>query len=652
MSAVKSLKRGRKSRPCRAFRNRTIDYINRSVASWQAIFGRSIDLPSFEQATCPELAKAVKGFLGREVSHLAEEQLSFQSIKKGLPDSCKCMEKGALDALARSIGNTPRKLPDGYLSFVRKEVRGLFKKGWDSSYEKFCLTTSPPLSSVYVPESICPSSGSRSTGGCLGWFSSEYEGERPQDWYLDAVLRGEGIDKLKAGLVGKLILVQSAGKPRPLSKFESSALLLKPLHKTIYGHLKRFPWLLVGPPTRQRLWKAGFRHGKGALVSGDYKSATDGLSVEVAEVILGSLLDQCAFVPGSIAEGALAALRPLLFYGDEDEHKVRVSTGQMMGSYLSFPLLCLQNYLAFRWSLRGLSDANKKVPLLINGDDILYQKDNHYEKWESSISSVGLEVESSKTSVENDWGTINSTLLRWVDGGLEPCWSARFGMFRPAECPNSLGMTFSSFLSGCADPDVRFRAGREFFRWHLGELRSSGVSPVSLGFRGLLARRLSKLYDLLELPLNELPAAYKRHEVGYDADFVSRHDLHSLSDEELFMSSLELGSQKWAKGWRGADYVRNAIRYCVLRSSSKFHRYDYNFDSRPWGSSDTEFRFLLRNLATVRGSKPVSAKAFLAPFPPREDVLVAWSVLQSLAPLDGEFESLPPYRAVEEPLLR
>lgn len=641
MSAVKLCKRSRKSRSCRAFRNRTVEYVSQSVASWQAIFGRSIDLPSFEVNSCSDLAKVIKSFLGRDVSCVPEEQLSFQSIKKGLPDSCRCMEKGALDALARSIGQPPRKLPDSYLSFVKKEITGLFKKGWDSSYEKFCLTTSPPLSSVFVKDSKCPSAGSRSTGGCLGWFGES------QDAYLEATLRG-GVET--SGLEGQLILVQSAGKPRPLSKFSASALLLKPLHKTIYGHLKRFPWLLVGPPTRQRLQKAGFREGQGALVSGDYKSATDGLSIEVAEVILGSLLDTALFVPESIRSEALRALRPLLFYGDDLDECVKVTTGQMMGSYLSFPLLCLQNYLAFRWSLRGEKD--KKVPLLINGDDILFQKSNHFQKWESSIASVGLTVESTKTSVEQDWGTINSTLLRWVDGGLEPCWSARFGMFRPAEHPASLGKTFSSFLFGCSEPTLRFRAGREFFKWHLGELRSSGVSPVSLGFRGLLARRLSKLYDLLELPLTDIPPAYRKHEVGYDADFVSRHDLSALSEEELFMSSLELGSQKWAKGWCEAKVVGEAIRYCIARTRSKFHRYDYSFDFRVWGASDSEFKFLLRNLATARGVKPVSAKSFLAPFPPREDVLVAWSVLQSLAPIDGEFETLPPYRAVEEPLLR
>nr|WNK16429.1 MAG: RNA-dependent RNA polymerase [Fusarium oxysporum f. sp. cubense ourmia-like virus 1] len=642
MSAVKS-SRSRKSRSCRAFRNRTVAYIERSSASWQAMFERSVELPPFGEATtCSDLARRVKAFLGQDVSDIPEEQLSFQSIKKGLPDSCKCMESSLLDTLARSIGQPPRSLPDGYLSFVKKEVSGLFKKGWDASYESYCLTTSPPLSSVFVKNARCPSQGSRSTGGCLGVMTGE-----AQHAYLDMVLKG-GFESTT--LEGQLIVVQSAGKPRPLSKFSASALLLKPLHKTIYGHLKRFKWLLVGPPTRERLAKAGFKKGQGDLVSGDYKSATDGLSIEVAEAIMESLLDNSIFIPESVKEQSRTALRPLLFYGDELDESVRVSVGQMMGSYLSFPLLCLQNYLAFRWSLRGL--GNVRVPVIINGDDILFQRTGHFQKWSASISSVGLTVEETKTSVESDWGTINSTLLKWDGELLLPCWSARFGMFRPAEHPGSLGKTFLSFLSGCNEPSQRFRAGREFFKWHLGELRSSGVSPVSLGFRGLLARRLSKLYDLLELPVSELPPAFKKHEVGYDADLVSRHDLLALSDEELFVSSLELGSQKWNLGWKKTEISKQAIRYCLLRSQARFHRFDYNFDFRPWGADDSRFSFILRNSLPARGPKPVGSKAFTQPIPPREDVLVAISVLQSLAPLDGEFECLPPYRAVEEPLLR
>jgi hypothetical protein len=446
--------------------------------------------------------------------------------------------------------------------------------------------------------------------------------------------------------VGKLLVVQSAGKPRPLSKFKASALALRPLHKTIYGHLKRFGWLLVGPPTREKLKRAGFKEGGGELVSGDYASATDGLSVEVAEVILETLMSSSIFVPENVKLGALRALRPLLLYGEDE---VSVSTGQMMGSYLSFPLLCLQNYLAFRWSLRGL--GVRKVPVLINGDDILFQLTAHYSKWERSLRGVGLTVETTKTSVEMQWGTINSTLLTWHDGLLEPSWSARFGMFRPAEHPGSLGRSFADFLRGLDEPDLRFRAAREFFKWHLDELRSSGVSLVSLGFRGLLARRLAGIYDLLELPLAEFPRAFDKHGVGYDADFVSRHDLAALSAEELYQSSLELGADKWAKGWREKDVVREAIRYCLDRTACKGRRHDYAFDHRPWGADDRTFAFCLRNSSLPRVRR-TGSKAFCQPWPVRGDTLVSWSVLRSLAPMDGEFESLPAYTPVAEVAFR
>lgn len=644
MSAIKTC-RGRQSRSCRAYRQRTIIYIDRSVASWQAISGDSIVVPSFEgAASCAEFAGLVKRFLGREVSILPEMQLSFQSIKKGLPDSCRCMESGMLDKLVRSIGSPPRRLPPGYLEFVRKEVSSLYKKGWDASYESFCLTTSPPLSAVFVRDDpvartlkgapLCSAAGSRSTGGCLGWIGAS------QDEYLDCVLHGEGAP---GELQGKLMVVQSAGKPRPLSKFTADALALKPLHKAIYSRLKKFKWLLTGDPTEEKLTKAGFREGGGSLVSGDYASATDGLSIEVAEVIMETLLSTSIFVPENIKAASKAALRPLLFYGDEDV-EVRVLTGQMMGSYLSFPLLCLQNYIAFKFSLRG--SGLRKVPVLINGDDILFQANDHYDRWERTLGPVGLTVEPTKTSVELEWGTINSTLLKWVDGRLSPCWSPRFGMFRPAEHPGSLGISFSSFLSGCHEPSLRFRAGREFFKWHLSELRSSGVSPVSLGFRGLLARRLSKLFSLLELPLRELPPAYKKHDVCYADDFVTRVDVQSFGEEELFQSSLELGSMKWGRGWRPLDATREAIRYCLSMTSAKA-RWVSPPDLSFFWLSDQEFDFRARSLrAPVRTRVP--SKAFLAPFPPAEEVIVSWSVFQDLAPRIGEFDSLPAYRAVEE----
>nr|WNM95039.1 MAG: RNA-dependent RNA polymerase [Diaporthe gulyae scleroulivirus 1] len=624
---VGSQNRGRRvSRRCRAYRQRTKDYILRCVASWQAMFGCRVALPlSWESRSCSDMARLVKSFLSQEVSSDPAAQLGFQSIKKGLPASCSCMEKGMLDKLASVISGPPRALPKNYLSFVKKEVRTLFPKCWDTSYEKFCLTSSPPLSAC--TEEV------RSRGGCLEALVSS-SGSCGQAEYLETVLKGHG--DLPRVLQGELMVVQSAGKPRPLSKFSAASFHLQPLHKTIFGRLKRYPWLLVGPPTSSRLQRAGFREGGGELVSGDYASATDGLSVEVAETILETILSTAGVVPDNVKRFARAALRPSL--STPDGKVVDVSVGQMMGSFLSFPLLCLQNYLAFRWASRHIKE---KIPLLINGDDILFQRTGLFNKWSSVLSEVGLTVETTKTSVEESWGTINSTLLRWSQGLLTPSWSPRFGMFRPAEHPSSLGRSFLDFLCGCDDPSLRYRSGREWFKWHLVELRSAFCSLPSLGFRGLLAKRLSKVFDLEFAPQRELPRPFKRHQVGFSEDFVSRLDLCALSEEELFQSSCEVAARKWNEGYSSVDETAEAIRYCLARSCPR--PYDYSFHPFFFAANDVEFSFGLRNRLKRLIHRGPTSKAYLAPFPPREDVLFVTSVMESLAPSQGEFEVLPPY---------
>jgi hypothetical protein len=471
---------------------------------------------------------------------------------------------------------------------------------------------------------------------------------RGQAEFLKATLSGELTAFMEcpdSGLHGEMLVVQSAGKPRPLTKFEAESLVLRPLHKTIYSSLKRFPWLLCGPPSADRLRKAGFREGAGELVSGDYASATDGLFIEVAEAILSTLLGRAEFVPHSVGKFALSALRPHLLYEDAagNTQEFDVALGQMMGSFLSFPLLCLQNYLAFRWSLRGTKWFKVKVPLLINGDDILYQLDGHFHRWSAVLGEVGLKVEKTKTSVENLWGTINSTLLTWSEGLLVPTWSPRFGMLRSSEHPGSLGSSFLSFLAGCAEPGLRYRAGREWFKWHLAELRSAAVSLPSLGFRGLLSRRLAHKFDLLASVEAELPPAFKVHDVGFSGDFVSRVDLSALTMEEKFHSSVEVAAQKWNMGFRGVDVVREAILYCLDRTACKGRLYDYPaLDPALFSSCDAEFRFRLRNARLPR-VRTTPSKAFLSPFPERTDTLFVTSVMTDLSFSSGEFGVLPSY---------
>jgi len=347
------------------------------------------------------------------------------------------------------------------------------------------------------------------------------------------------------------MVVQSAGKPRPLSKFSDDTLLLKPLHKAIYDHLSTKKWLCRGDVTAEALDKAGFAAGLGDLVSGDYKSATDNLPLEVAELVLKIILRKSNVVPQGIQDYAQRILRPWFMRSGE---RVDVTSGQQMGSLLSFPLLCIQNYIAFRWACK-----NRKVecPVLINGDDILFQSSlpGFPDEWMKVVGEVGLEVECTKTSVASDYGTLNSTLLRWKKDRLRVVPTLRFGMLRSMPFPNSLSKGFSSFCTPGLPAQVRFNAGLEFLKWHSSIIRKTGLSPQELGFSGRMAWRCffkvgllrSQKVKLRDDPLASIKKVLPRppcpHNLALSSDAVDW--VPSLLPEEELLNRREMASWKW-----------------------------------------------------------------------------------------------------------
>jgi hypothetical protein len=81
--------------------------------------------------------------------------------------------------------------------------------------------------------------------------------------------------------------------------------------------------------------------------------------------------------------------------------------GQLMGSYLSFPFLCLLNYLCFRFSIK------RRVPLRINGDDIVFRcSEGEREVWARNVSRCGLVLSEGKTLVHPRVFTLNSCMFR------------------------------------------------------------------------------------------------------------------------------------------------------------------------------------------------------------------------------------------------
>lgn len=626
-------------------------YIREALNGWSYVYQQpKVPFsPPHPSLGCTALSGAVKKLLGSCPSSDRREVLAFQSIKKGLPPSCKCMESKLLDDVVTNvIEGCPPVLPPGYLSFVKARVSQLFPKGWDHGYEGFACRTAPPLKGTLEK--------GRAQGGCLEGFSAFSQSD-----YLSVVLNGDPT-RTPSVLRGAFQVVQSAGKPRPLTTFSQDGLFLKPLHKTIYGSLSKRKWLQRGDVTDASLRKAGFEKGRGGdLVSGDYASATDNLSIEVFETCLSVMLENALNVPGNIKEFALRSCRPWLweckedwqaaqavsaFHGvSGDRGYMELKKGQMMGSYLSFPLLCLQNYLAFQWSRRSFKGF---VPVLINGDDILFQAPRQlYSSWFSTVGSLGFSIEVTKTSVSSEFGTLNSTLLEWAGNYLRVVPTLRFGMLSPADYPLALGRTFESFLSGIVGGE-RYRAGRLFFEFHLGELKASAFSMTSLGFRGALAHRLSRVFGLLssqriDAPPPETPSY---HSVCLSRDLISEVPNEFVTTELKDLDAVETAAWKWSTGYEGRSLESSAVQYAI--GSTRWSSDPFlPFQSLFW-ATDREFEWLLRNVALGGVDTPTTRrsglKRFLEPFPKKTVTRVFWTAAQHMFNIcSAEFGPPPTY---------
>jgi hypothetical protein len=566
-------KEAKDKRRCRDYRLRTLGTVRRAVEAWCLIFGHPLslvdpflrDLESYDCGVgeCSKLASQVKKFLADTVTGVSpEESLSFLSIKKILPDACACQEEGLLGRLVSSMVKDDIVLPTGYLSFVRKVAEGLFPVGWDSTYRSHCYSVSPPLKACL--EAPC------SVGGAFSDVPFS------QSEFLDAVLLGKlGSDRSRA-ILG---VVQSAGKPRALASFSSDSLVLKPLHKALYDRLSTRRWLLRGELEPSALDKAGFnRRLGGVLTSGDYKSATDNLPQCVARAILEVALRNSQNVPESISEYALRSLRPYVncdtassqprsgrnlaldrLSGSvgrmEDYDWFEMRSSQQMGSLLSFPLLCAQNYVAFRYACFRLRRKSRDIPVLINGDDILFQSCPEFsEGWMGVVRELGLEVEQSKTSVEEEWGSLNSSLLRWSEERLRKVDTLRFGYLRRVDLPHGLSDSFFKFVfrSGLSS-EGRWWAARQFFSWHRPLLEKTGLSLGELGFQGRLAFRAARLEGVCwkrtklrvvfgDALAERLPPPPDLHNIVLSDDVV---EVPSLSEEEELVFRLEVVSRKW-----------------------------------------------------------------------------------------------------------
>jgi len=232
------------------------------------------------------------------------------------------------------------------------------------------------------------------------------------------------------------------------------------LQKFIHGAVRSHPvFEYIGHPIDDVSFRKAFGTIKDLkdtdfYVSGDYRAATDNLNPELSEFCINSIMAHSylwspniepeiirtssglqvtrdrmpGWTPLTDTPYGKLALKCLTFHGLEYPHysekgkeifreKLQQTWGQLMGSPVSFPVLCIVNAAATLVSLGVHFDdpriADGTFPLKINGDDVGFiANDSTYSRWKDVTKRCGLEFSLGKNYTSREFLIMNSELRR------------------------------------------------------------------------------------------------------------------------------------------------------------------------------------------------------------------------------------------------
>lgn len=221
-------------------------------------------------------------------------------------------------------------------------------------------------------------------------------------------------------------------KVRTISKGPSAAYFLaKPVQKVLHSLLREEkPFRLIGQPfcptmlmdVLQRFESNWDRDTEDEnWLSVDYSAATDGLSARLSREILSRVLSRLAIRNLSLYNVMMGVLAPHRIHyppvktkdGKIQLEPVDQINGQLMGSILSFPVLCIANLGLYLWTKKTMHPCADWTSLyesvLLNGDDMLYI--GSHAEWELHQrlgKKLGLSMSPGKAYIHKRYANINS----------------------------------------------------------------------------------------------------------------------------------------------------------------------------------------------------------------------------------------------------
>lgn len=289
---------------------------------------------------------------------------------------------------------------------------------------------------------------------------------------------------------------------------------MKPIQGFLWRRLALHPvFQLIGKPiSKEVLNEVLLKHRlrpEAKWLSGDYSAATDNLVRWFSKYIWSEICIRTGIPDQVYKLGKDALVNHTLDYQGSF---IKQENGQLMGSPLSFPILCIANaticYMSFDEDIRLMDEDpnlfSKKqlldVPMLINGDDcVMHYTDGERYKWRRYANFIGMTPSPGKCYFADNWLQMNSELfylrsssfrqIPFINFSLASPYLAKGGDERTVE---SLSQSMLSFCFGKSNKfvDIWMRRMGPYLKKMVPGM-VSWYLPQCLGGLGLISGKLS-----------------------------------------------------------------------------------------------------------------------------------------------------------------
>lgn len=521
----------------------------------------------------------------------SKRQLAFAfsilQIKRYLPPLSEKLKREAKLGCKERLCK-PGETPDFLLDQVARTVEELFPMGWDRVPEpKYTVTNKSCFeytrgqggSQAYMfsrklrLEQVTEKGFDFGSVDDLIHSLPQHPAATDPETYLD-----EACSTQPQVLKAKMEIVDDPLKARVITKNNWQCTVLKPLQKMIHNRLREHPaFELIGKMCDEKIMEDIVHYPGSRFVSGDYEAATDNFHSDVTDVALETILNNMTGRYSRNPEFIYLAKRSLtgLTIYDEELGEFVMQRGQLMGSLLSFPILCMVNFAIWRHTCEqvhlracdGLGKGGDPDHVKINGDDIAFcATPRQYEFWKEHVPLVGLKPSVGKNYYTSHFCTINTLLFIPDDTGrLKLKRFLNQGLLKPPgdgestldkqEC---LGAMHDLFVAGASAPGV---AAGVFINHHKKLLKMTwrnlygsrfygglGAHPVpgtkhSLSFRSYSLRQLV-VYQLIKKSIVSMPkVGLQARFEKFQGEYLSRLFPNAVQvrpdDESLFWSTVK-----------------------------------------------------------------------------------------------------------------